>query len=255
MLKSTLYKKGIMVIFAILPFFTFSQKSKNKAEGLTLQFHHFVGEKLLILDDSIYTNSFNQTYTVTKFNYYVGQIRLIKSDGKEFLIDDYFLISEDEEKQKSKSILLENIPSGEYRSIDFIIGVDSLHNCSGAQSGDLDPINAMFWTWNTGYIFMKMEGKSTVSTLPGNTLEYHIGGYKEPSNCIRNVSLQFESPLSITNKSLSEINIKTDLSEILKTPTDIDFSKMPAINSTLNATIIADNYSDIFSIIKPINEK
>lgn len=255
MIKSTLYKKGILGFFAILPFFIFSQKSKNSAEGLTLQFHHFVGDKLLTLDDSIYTNSFNQAYTVTKFNYYIGQIHLTKSDGKFFFIKDYFFISEDEEKQKSKTILLENIPSGEYTSISFILGVDSLHNCSGAQSGALDPINAMFWTWNTGYIFMKMEGKSAVSNLPGNTLEYHIGGYKEPFNCIRNVSLQFKSPLSITNKSLSEINIKTDLSEVLKTPTEIDFSKIPAVNTTLNATIIADNYADIFSVIEPINEK
>lgn len=255
MLKSTFYKKGILVIFAILPFFIFSQKSKNSEEGLTLQFHHFVGDKILTLDDSIYTNTFNQGYTVTKFNYYIGKIRLTKSDGKEFLIDDYFFISEDEEKQKSKSILLENIPSGEYTAIDFILGVDSLHNCSGAQSGALDPINAMFWTWNTGYIFMKIEGKSKVSTLPGNTLEYHIGGYKDPSNCIRNISLQFDAPIFISNKSKNEVNIKTDLSEVLKTPSEIDFSKMPAVNNALNATIIADNYADIFSIINPINEK
>lgn len=238
--------KWLTVFFALFPFFLFSQKQ----DGLTIQFHHYVGEKLLALDDSTYANAFNQNYTITKLNYYIGRIRLTKKDGKEFFLDDYFFISEDEEKQASKTISIDKIPAGEYTSISFLIGVDSVHNCSGAQSGALDPINAMFWTWNTGYIFLKLEGKSKASTLPGNTLEYHIGGYKEPSNCIRTVNLTLETPLVIVKKTNTILNIKTDVSEILKTPTSINFSNYPAINGTLNATMMADNYSDIFSILK-----
>ena len=241
------YLKGVLVLIVLVPFYSFNQKV-NK--GLTLQFHHYVGDKILTLDDSTYTNAMGQNYTITKLNYYIGQIRLTNSNGKEYILDDYFFISEDEEKTASKTILLDKIPAGEYTSIQFLIGVDSLHNCSGAQSGALDPVNAMFWTWKTGYIFLKLEGKSTFSTLPGNTLEYHIGGYKEPSNCIRSVSLNFEKPLVIASKINTQLNIKTDVSEILKSPTTIDFTKYPAINSTLNATMISDNYIDIFSILK-----
>lgn len=242
-------KKWIIAVFALAPLFGFSQKSKKNPEGITLNFQHFVGDKLLVLDDSIYTNSLNQTYTITKFNYYIGQIHLIKEDGKEFVINNHFLISEDEEKQNSKKIVVEKIPAGKYTSIRFILGVDSLHNCSGAQSGALDPINTMFWTWNTGYIFMKLEGKSTFSSAIGNTLEYHIGGYKNPTNCIRTIFLPFAKPLVIEKKSMTEINFKTDLSEILKAPTTIDFTKTPTVNTLLNATIIADNYADIFKVI------
>lgn len=231
----------------MVSFYSFTQKAEK---GLTLQFHHYVGDKLLTLDDSLYTNAFNQHYSITKFNYYIGQIRLTSTKGKEYLLEDYFFISEDEEKIKSKTILLDKIPPGEYTSIQFLIGVDSMHNCSGAQSGALDPINAMFWTWNTGYIFLKLEGKSAVSSLPGNTLEYHIGGHKAPSNCIRSVSLNFEQVLVIEPKTNKQLNIKTDVSQILKSPTDIDFLKYPAVNSALNATMIADNYIDIFSILK-----
>ncbi len=249
MIKLNLNKKGIVIIFAILPLFLFSQKSKNSPEGITLNFHHFVGKDSLVLDDSTYYNSLNQPFTITKFNYYIGQIRLVKTDGKKVVINNYFLISEDEEKSDSKKIELKKIPHGEYSSIEFILGVDSVHNCSGAQSGALDPINAMFWTWNTGYIFMKLEGKSTSSSAVGNNLEYHIGGYKEPSNCIRTITLKFDQPLIIGKKTLTEVNIKTDVSEILKLPTTIDFSTMPTVNTVLNATVIANNYSDIFQLI------
>ena len=249
MRKLNIYKKGMIVIFAILPLFIFSQKSKKSPEGIRLNFHHFVGEDSLVLDDSVYYNSLNQPFTITKFNYYIGQIHLVKTDGKKVVINTYFLISEDEEKASSKNIELEKIPSGEYSSIEFILGVDSVHNCSGAQSGALDPINAMFWTWNTGYIFMKLEGKSTSSSAVGNNLEYHIGGYKEPSNCIRNITLKFDKLLIIEKNTLTEINIKADVLEILKTPTKIDFSTIPTVNTLLNATIIADNYADIFQLI------
>ncbi len=230
--------------------FLFSQKEVKAHHGLTLQMHHYVGDKVLVLDDSTYTNSLGQAYTISKLNYYIGNIRLTRKDGKEFLLQNYFFISEDEEKTASKSIFIDKIPEGEYTSIQFLLGVDSLHNCSGAQSGALDPINAMFWTWNTGYIFLKLEGKSPVSKEPGHTIEYHIGGYKQPSNCIRTISLKFETPLVIAKKTNVTVNLKADVSELLKTPTTIDFTKLPVVNNALNATTIADNYVDMFQSMK-----
>jgi hypothetical protein len=35
-------------------------------------------------------------------------------------------------------------------AIKFLLGVDSLKNVSGIQTGALDPAKGMFWTWNTG---------------------------------------------------------------------------------------------------------
>ncbi|HXP53201.1 MAG TPA: MbnP family protein, partial [Bacteroidia bacterium] len=122
------------------------------------------------------------------------------------------------------------------------------HNCSGAQSGALDPVNAMFWEWNTGYIFMKMEGKSPVSKSPGNLLEFHIGGYRTPYNCIRTVTLKLSQQLNITKNRTEALTIKTNLAELFKTPTTIDFSKLSSVTDFHNATTIADNYRDMFSI-------
>ena len=52
------------------------------------------------------------------------------------------------------------MPAGNYNSLSFLLGVDSMHNVSGAQTGALDPANDMFWTWNSGYVMAKMEGAS-----------------------------------------------------------------------------------------------
>ena len=246
------YKMGILTFFVLFPILLFSQKSKSH---VTLELNHFVGDKRLVLDDSTYVNALNQTYTISKFTYYIGQLKFNLDDGSSFFIDDYYLVSEDEEKVASKSISITTIPEGEYESIEFILGVDSARNCSGAQSGALDPINAMFWTWNTGYIFMKLEGKSKFSTARGTILEYHIGGFKQLENCIRKVKIPFNQLVSIGKNNSVKIQLKVDVSEILKNPTTIDFSQTPVVNNPLNATIIADNYADIFQLIEVKNEK
>ena len=223
--------------------------AQHSSKGLlSIAFKHYVDNQILNLDSTIYKNSLGQIFTVGNFKYYISNIHLIKSDGKEYVSKEYFLINEEEEK--SKKIILNNIPNGTYTSISFTIGVDSAHNCSGAQSGALDPANAMFWAWNSGYIFLKLEGKSSFSKAPANIFEYHIGGYKSPSNAIRVVTLKLEQPLVIENNKTEDLAIKVNADEVLKTPTDIDFTKMPTVTDSKNATTIADNYKDMFSIEK-----
>ena len=230
----------------VLPLFSNAQHSSKGM--LSIAFRHYVDENILNLDSTTYKNSLGQTFIITKFKYYVSNIHLVKTDGKEIAVPGYFLINEDEEE--SKKIMLSNLPSGAYTSITFIVGVDSLHNCSGAQSGALDPANAMFWTWNTGYIFLKLEGKSSSSTSPGKIFEYHIGGYKAPSNCIRTIALKFASPLKIENEKSSAVSINVNVGEMLKTPTTIDFSKLSSVTDAHNATTVADNYLDMFILQK-----
>ncbi len=228
--------------------FSFSGKRKLPSQGkLIINFKNYVGNKILKLDSSIYKNEAGQTFSVTNFKYYVGNFHLVRKDGNEFISSNYFLIKEDDEQ--SKQIILNNIPEGEYVSCNFIVGVDSIHNCSGAQSGALDPVNGMFWAWNTGYIFMKLEGKSSASNSPGHIFEFHIGGYKQPSNCIRTISLPINKLIIYPDKP-SSIEIKADANEVMKTPTNIDLSKLSSVTDFHNATIIADNYKDMFKINK-----
>jgi hypothetical protein len=237
---------GLAIVLIASPCKSNAQQSSKGM--LSIAFNHYADSVLLNLDSTIYKNNLGQTFTVTNFKYYIGTIHLQKADGKEYISPDYFLINEEDEK--SKKIILSTIPNGEYTSVSFIVGVDSIHNCSGAQAGALDPANAMFWAWNSGYIFLKLEGKSSSSTVPGKIFEYHIGGYKSPANCIRTIQLKFDPPLVIENNKTAALNLKVNLAEILKTPTNIDFTKLPSVTDSRNASIIADNYKDMFTIQK-----
>ncbi len=237
---------------------SFSTRAKTVANKgkLIITFINYVGDKKLKLDSANYTNLSGQSFTITNFKYYVGNFRLKRNDGTEYTSEEYFLIKEDDDK--SKQITLDDVPVGTYSSIEFIVGVDSIHNCSGAQSGALDPANGMFWTWNTGYIFMKLEGKSPASNSPGHIFEFHIGGYKAPANCIRKVTLNLNDRISF-KQNPDYLYINVDASEVMKTPTTIDLSKLSSVTDFRNATTIADNYADMFrlpSLIQyvPINK-
>lgn len=60
----------------------------------------------------------------------------------------------------------------------FFFGTDSLTNVSGNIDGPLDPINGMYWAWNSGYINFKLEGYW--GTHYDQPIEFHIGGYRKP---------------------------------------------------------------------------
>ncbi len=211
----------------------------------TLYLHHYVKDKIVQFDTLNYMNELGQSYIITKFKYYIGNISFISKNGINTISKDYFLINE--EDSQSKILNFNNIPAGSYTGIQFTLGVDSIDNCSGAQSGALDPANGMFWAWNTGYIFLKLEGKSPHSSSTGNMLEYHIGGYKSPYNCIRQIRLNFN--LQSDFKEDKEIHLKVDIAEILKNKQVIDFSKISSVTDFHNATLIADNYVDMFSVL------
>jgi hypothetical protein len=239
----------VLCVAALLAVASFKYASEG---GLVIRFQNVVGNRVLHLD-STYRNELGQVYTITNFKYYIGKISFKKADGKEYACKEFYLISESD--TASKEIKLPHIPPGEYVSMSFLIGVDSLHNCSGAQSGALDPVNGMFWTWNSGYVFLKLEGKSPSSASPGNLLEFHIGGYRQPHNCIREVSLNLGKEGTIKGETSSRIEIKADAGELFKTPVTIDFSKLSSVNDFHNATLLATNYSDMFSIKQTEHEK
>ena len=99
--------------------------------SLTIRFKNYVADKPLIFDTFLYKNKLGQSYTISMFKYYVGNIHLKNIQGREFISKGYFLINQ--EDSGSMQINIDNIPSGEYNAISFTLGVDSIDNCSGAQ--------------------------------------------------------------------------------------------------------------------------
>ncbi|GAB3020427.1 MbnP family protein [Spirosoma pulveris] len=224
---------------------------------MRIAFDNVVGTSDLKLSAGTYQNAAGESFSVTKFNYFVSNIRLQKDDGSEFVVpqdSSYFLIQE--EKPASQTITLSNIPAGNYTRVTFVVGVDSARSMAdiSKRTGILDPAlnNGMYWDWNSGYIFMKIEGTSAVApAAQNNAFFYHIGGFGRANvkiNNIRTVSLPFAGTAArVEAGSTPTIGLKTDALKIFNGPTKLSIAQNPSVMFELYSTNIADNYAQMFS--------
>jgi hypothetical protein len=213
---------------------------------LELEFEHKVDNQSLVFSSQSYTNHNGDTYNITMFKYYVSNFSLIDENGNTVTLPLTYHIIDASNPDSEKIKLL--LPAGNYKAINFMLGVDSLHNVSGAQTGALDPDKGMFWDWNTGYIFFMMEGASPQAA--NNQLRFHVGGFKGANNAIRVISTGFNSnKLSAQVNKECEIKMNVNVSEVFKNPHTISFSALSTIHMPGgNAVKMADNYQNMFSV-------
>jgi hypothetical protein len=249
--------KSTLIIFAIaltgsVSFTSCSKDDDNnstptEAPMLHIDLTHRAGNKLFMLD-STYTTFNGDSFTPTLFKYYISNVSLIKTDNTVVSIPDtYFLVSQDDES--SRMIEMDNMPEGDFKAIRFVIGVDSARNVSGAQTGALDPVNGMFWSWNTGYIFYKLEGTSPAIGGTGGTFRYHIGGFQGTYNNIKTVEVDFDGDiLSLEKGGHPELHLILDVLETFMNPTTIDLATFSTtvMSPNADAQTVANNYADMF---------
>lgn len=110
--------------------------------------------------------------------------------------ESYHLI--DLENPASCEILLNIAKNTNFDRIRFYLGIDSLTNSGGVKGGDLDPVKGMYWTWQTGYIHFKLEGKSNLCPTRNNQFSLHIGGYSFSQNTLQTLEFSVSDPDKVT---------------------------------------------------------
>jgi PKD repeat protein len=164
---------------------------------------------------------------------------------------------------ESKELTLNGIPAGKYTGVKFIIGVDSARSTMDVskRTGDLDPAaggSDMYWSWNSGYIFYKIEGTSPQSTEMGNMFMYHIGGYggysSAVTNNIRSVSLTAPEAIEVGKDRAPEVHMYADVLEAFKTPVTYSIAAGAMVHMPMDGAVFANNYADMFTINHVHNE-
>lgn len=154
---------------------------------------------------------------ITMLRCYISRIELSQG-GKAVWRepDSYHLL--DAENAASLELKL-YVPAGlGYDSIHFMLGIDSAVSASGAHGGELDPVNGMYWAWQSGYINFKLEGLSPTSNARKHQFHFHLGGYQSPYAAAQKVSLK-----ALPQESLV---ISMNLSGFLE---GIDFAKQNSV--------------------------
>lgn len=195
---------------------------------------------------SVYVNALGQDLKFSQFDYRICNIKLSKSDGTFWSQpESYFLLKSND--ALSRLLTISNVPVGEYTGITFTIGVDSVRNSTGAQTGALDPANGMYWGWNTGYVFIKAEGTS--SLLPNAAeFQYHIGGSLNPNSTIRTVSHSFAGAvMTIAPNTAPQIHMAVDLSRLFNGNANLDITSTQMVHMPgADASAAADRFQEAF---------
>lgn len=228
-----------------------------KQANIQVNFLHKIGNQDFAQNTTTYSNALNESFTIKTLKYYVGELRLERADGSAWQqpTGSYALV--DATESSSLAWPIANIAEGTYNKLSFLVGVDSLYNVSGAQSGALEPLNGMFWTWNSGYIFLKLEGKFSTNSDPIlKNYTLHIGGFKGVNKAMRRITIDLSAkPLIVSKEKVSKLNLKTDVATMLNGGnTQISLANNPDVQSSSNISKqIADNYAQMFSLISVDN--
>ncbi|MES2560205.1 MAG: MbnP family protein [Bacteroidota bacterium] len=163
-----------------------------------LNFRVCYGNTQTLVVDSFYKLHQSDSIQIEELKFYVSGIRLWNGTKQVWKEDQSFHLV-DITQPSSMQVSLAVPANLAFNYITFTLGIDSVTNVSGALGGDLDPTKGMYWTWQSGYINMKLEGTSNLCTTRNHTFQYHFGGYQYPYHVWQEVKLQVnkEQPLHV----------------------------------------------------------
>ena len=243
-----------VILFASCKKDEVSQYDPNVKADLSVEFDNIVGAADLQLNTGSYTNATGESFKVTKLKYYVSNFVLTNSNGTVFTVPQdscYFLIDESDATTHEPIL---KVPEGEYKTLTFTVGVDSLRSTKdiSQRTGVLDPTAAggdMYWGWNSGYIFFKMEGTSPASMMG---FMYHIGGFGGYSsatiNNVKKITLDLTARGVPQVKAGKETNIHlmVDILKMFNGSPNISIAANPMVMFDPLSTSIANNYTAMF---------
>jgi len=192
--------------------------SSNKGT-LTLSFRVMSDTMVVNSYDTLvhYTSQSGRKYSISLAKMYLSSIVLIREDSSEFQVAGKYVLVD---ALHSNFIIGDTIPAGKYIGLKFLAGVDkagmedNLNHTSYPSDHPLYVGNNMYWTWNTGYVFLKMEGKmdssAVLSGLVNRMYEIHIG----QASSRRSVTLYAD--FTVPSNGNTNFNLQADFNHLLK---------------------------------------
>ncbi|HRI30884.1 MAG TPA: hypothetical protein PLQ21_05095, partial [Candidatus Kapabacteria bacterium] len=229
----------------------------TKTGSIILEFDNVAGDDEFTFNKE-YTNAAGEKFTTTILKYYISNISLVTTSGTVYTVPQdisYFLV--DESVPTSTKVKLSNIPEGDYKEVRYTVGVDSVRSTMPIEKrqGALDMSGQgkdMYWEWNSGYIFFKMEGSSPAINEVENNFRFHIGGFggysAQTINNIKTVTLSMgTTPATVRSDIAPEVHILADILRVFSGNRTIELAKNPSYMFSRSSVDIANNYMNMFS--------
>ena len=215
----------------------------NKTGKINFEISYNIDGDTLKRDTIIYTNSSGNKYSVNHFEYYLSGFTFYKNDGSSYKSDDVFYINI--KKPLSNKLNIENIPTGDYKSLTYYIGLDSFKNKTNSLPNTIENIN-MAWpdAMGGGYHFIKLEGyflDKTGTKQDGYAM--HLG---TNSNLIK---IELNHSFQITSSTINK-KLIANINEWFKNPANYDFDIDGNYSMGVKGAMskLAQNGKDLFKI-------
>lgn len=209
----------IFYLILLCNFSLFSQVLDFKKNSIEVQIH----DTVLLLNKKYTFQKNNDSIAFSNIKFYISNPLVYKNDS---LIKTpskrYHLV----DLNDPESLVLQT-ETQNFDKIQFNLGIDKQTNLDGVKGGDLDPLKGMYWTWNTGYINIKIEGVIYSKTDGVKFFKYHIGGFEPPMDTSQRVTLTKlnNQPIIIEmNKFLSFTDLSKDLMVLSPGATSVELS-------------------------------
>ena len=181
----------------------------------------------------VVTDHLGHTLRLDNLQAYVAPIALRNAAGEWMESDDVFLLDYSVHNQK----MVSSFPAGMYDAVRIGLGIPSEINT------DIDPASypnshplsvlgsaGMFWTWASGYIFVKYEGKFALES--GQQLlepvSYHCG----TDASYRTVTFELSEEVEVKSQEVTAAVLTLDASRALIGPNDaIDIAVDPVTHN------------------------
>jgi|NOAtaT_7_FD_contig_71_1880986_length_2731_multi_3_in_0_out_0_2 hypothetical protein len=223
-----------LVLLAMEGVFCFAQQG-----ALRLQFQPTFNGQRVAFDSTTYQTTSGARITFSMLKFYVSGITIHGMDSSSISTSDHVLVDATEPHE----VAIPGAPWGRGRAVSFTIGVDSLVNEQGPREGALDPRNGMYWTWATGYIFLKLEGTLEAPGVARRIYEIHVGGYKAPYQNTFSVTLPVEG------RSWREpLIVDVALDRFFDAEPAFDITKRPSVTDARQASDVIDRLRGMFRV-------
>ena len=146
----------------------------------------------------------SENFTVETFRFYLSDFIFYQNADLIFSVNEsYHLL----DLAQPASLHLTFPKMSNFNKLTFNLGIDSLTNDAGARGGDLDPMHGMYWTWQSGYINVKIEGTAANCPARNGEFQFHLGGFLSDNSAMQKIKIEA--------KNAEEIEIELDLAAFL----------------------------------------
>ena len=194
-----------------------------------------------------YRTSAGETFSITRVSYLVSHFELQRDDGA--WVECSNSVAWLDYEQDRNSIRLDDIPAGEFRTVRFLVGLDTnLNHADIAKfpaGHPLNPdVNGLYWGWQGGYVFLALEGlwRNANDELDG--WAFHL------ARDINAARVSLATPLQITNETKLEVDF--DLATVLNAPRPLSFGKDGSSTHSRDgdpiAAALVENLTGAFSV-------